>query len=79
MFRARQLTLFLLAAGLLAGCGGTTRHEGGVAERSLGKGEHQVWLFQPKDKKPKALVVFIHGRGGKREDTPYYHLSLIHI
>ena len=22
---------------------------------------------------PKALVVFIHGRGGKREDTPYYH------
>jgi dienelactone hydrolase len=72
VFRARHLTIILLA-GLLAGCGGTAKHEGGVVERSVGKGEHQVWLFQPKGQTPKALVVFIHGRGGKREDTPYYH------
>jgi dienelactone hydrolase len=72
VFRLRHLTVIFLA-GLLAGCGGTAKREGGVAERSVGKGEHQVWLFEPKGREPKALVVFIHGRGGAREDTPYYH------
>jgi dienelactone hydrolase len=72
VFRARHLTVLLLA-GLLAGCGGTAKREGGVVESSVGNGEHQVWLFEPKGRAPKALVVFIHGRGGKREDTPYYH------
>ena len=64
--------MFLLA-GLVAGCGGTAEHQGGVVERSVGTREHQVWLFEPKGQEPKALVVFIHGRGDKREDTPYYH------
>jgi dienelactone hydrolase len=72
VLRARHLTLIVLA-GLLAGCGGATKREGGVVERSVGTGEHQVWMFRPKGHAPKALVVFIHGRGGKREDTPYYH------
>jgi dienelactone hydrolase len=72
VFRTRHLTL-IFVAGLLAGCGGTAKREGGVAERSVGKSEHQVWLFEPRGREPKRLVVFIHGRGGKREDTPYYH------
>ncbi len=72
MFRARHLTPILLA-GLLVGCGGSTKLEHGVVERSVATGVHQVWLFEPKTEKPKALVVFIHGRGGAREDTPYYH------
>ena len=72
MFRARHLTPFLVA-GLLAGCGGSAEPEGGVLERSLGEGTNQVWLFEPKGQEPKALVVFLHGRGDAREDTPYYH------
>jgi acetyl esterase/lipase len=72
VFRAKHLTLLFLAC-LLAGCGATTRREGGVVERSVGKGAHRVWLFEPRDQEPKALVVFIHGRGDAREDTPYYH------
>jgi dienelactone hydrolase len=71
VFHAKHLTLLILA-GLLAGCG-ATKPEHGVAERSVGTGVHQVWLFEPKAQEPKALVVFIHGRGGAREDTPYYH------
>lgn len=72
MFRARHLTP-LLVAGLLAGCGGSAEPTRGVAERSVGEGTHQVWLFEPKSREPKALVVFLHGRGDAREDTPYYH------
>jgi len=59
---------------LLVGCGGSSaKPERGVAERTVGDGTHQVWLFEPKEQKPKALVVFLHGRGDTREDTPYYH------
>ena len=73
MFRARHLTPFVVA-GLLAGCGGNSaKPERGVAERSVGAGTNQVWLFEPKGQEPKALVVFLHGRGDAREDTPYYH------
>jgi dienelactone hydrolase len=32
-----------------------------------------VWLFAPASRKPKVMVVFVHGRGDAREDTPYYH------
>jgi dienelactone hydrolase len=63
----------LVVAGLLAGCGGSADPTRGVAERSVGEGTHQVWLFEPEGKEPKALVVFLHGRGDAREDTPYYH------
>lgn len=63
-----------MVAGLLVGCGGSSaKPERGVAERTVGDGTHQVWLFEPKEQKPKALVVFLHGRGDTREDTPYYH------
>jgi pimeloyl-ACP methyl ester carboxylesterase len=63
----------LVVAGLLAGCGGSAEPTRGVAERSVGEGTHQVWLFEPEGQEPKALVVFLHGRGDAREDTPYYH------
>ena len=66
--------MLLLGAALLAGCGGgPARHERVVVERSVGRGVRQVWLFEPKDEEPKALVVFIHGRGDAVEDTPAYH------
>ena len=72
MFCARHLTPFVVA-GLVAGCGGSAKPERGVAERSVGTGPNQVWLFEPKGHEPKALLVFLHGRGDAREDTPYYH------
>lgn len=76
MLRARHLTLILVPF-LLTGCGGTSTSAKpkapSVLEGSVGKGTHQVWLFEPRGRKPRALVVFIHGRGDAREDTPYYH------
>jgi pimeloyl-ACP methyl ester carboxylesterase len=73
VFRPRQLTL--VAVVLLAGCGGGSSGEKqhGVTERSIGRGAHQVWLFEPKEEQPNALVVFIHGRGDPAEDTPAHH------
>lgn len=72
MFRARLLTL--IAVALLAGCGGGAKPKAhGVSERSVGRGTHQVWLFEPRGQEPKALVVFIHGRGDVTEDTPANH------
>lgn len=44
-----------------------------VAEHSYGHGSDQVWVFEPEGRKPKALVLFVHGAGDAREDTPYYH------
>jgi pimeloyl-ACP methyl ester carboxylesterase len=74
VFRAKHLTVLIVPA-LLASCGATTPKPKahGVVERSVGRGTHQVWLFKPRGREPKALVVFIHGRGDAREDTPYYH------
>jgi dienelactone hydrolase len=65
----------LIGVALLAGCGGSSSERGqhGVVERSIGKGTHQVWLFEPKGDEPKSLVVFIHGRGDVTEDTPANH------
>jgi len=65
----------LIGVALLAGCGGGSSERGqhGVVERSIGKGTHQVWLFEPKGDEPKSLVVFIHGRGDVTEDTPANH------
>ena len=76
MLGARHLTALVVSL-LLAGCGTTGTSvkpkTGGVLERSVGQGRHQVWLFEPRGQAPKSLVVFIHGRGDVREDTPYYH------
>jgi pimeloyl-ACP methyl ester carboxylesterase len=65
----------LIGVALLAGCGGGSNEpkQHGVAERSIGKGTHQVWLFEPKGEDPKSVVVFIHGRGDVTEDTPANH------
>jgi pimeloyl-ACP methyl ester carboxylesterase len=71
---SRLKYLTLIAAALLAGCGGAAgSKEQGINERSVGKGPRQVWLFEPTNGKPKAMVVFIHGRGDATEDTPRYH------
>jgi dienelactone hydrolase len=70
----------IVALALLAGCGGGGKSTGGVVERSVGKGGHQVWLFEPRGREPRALVVFLHGLGGKTEDTPANHLPwLLHL
>jgi len=65
---------------LLAGCGGGSSQprQPGVVERSIGKGAHQVWLFEPKGVEPRSLVVFIHGRGDVTEDTPANHRPWLH-
>jgi pimeloyl-ACP methyl ester carboxylesterase len=67
----------LIGVALLAGCGGggssQPKQQHGVSERSVGRGVHQVWLFEPKGEEPRSLVVFIHGRGDMTEDTPTNH------
>jgi hypothetical protein len=44
-----------------------------MSEHSYGTGPDQVWVFKPEGRKPRALVLFVHGAGDDREDTPYYH------
>jgi len=44
-----------------------------VSEHSYGRGADQVWVYGPEGRKPRALVLFVHGAGDAREDTPYYH------
>lgn len=81
MSRTRHLTLLLLGVALLSACGGGSKpRQQGIVERSIGKGVHQVWLFEPRGVQPKALVVFIHGRGDATEDTPANHRPwLLHL
>jgi len=80
VLRAKQLTILIVPL-LFAACGGSSTEQAAapsVIERSVGQGTHQVWIFQPSNRRPKATVVFIHGRGDKREDTPYYHRPWLH-
>jgi dienelactone hydrolase len=74
VLRTKHLTALVVPV-LLAGCGASrpTPSPPSVTEHSVGLGPHQVWRFEPRGREPKALVVVIHGRGGAREDTPYYH------
>jgi dienelactone hydrolase len=44
-----------------------------VSERSYGHGRDRVWVFSPQGRKPRAVVVFVHGAGDEKETTPYYH------
>jgi dienelactone hydrolase len=44
-----------------------------VSERSYGHGRDRVWVFSPHGRKPRAVVVFVHGAGDEKETTPYYH------
>jgi dienelactone hydrolase len=73
VLRPRHLTL-LAGVALLAGCGGgSSAKPTGVSVRSVGQGTHQVWIFEPRGREPRAMVVFLHGAGGEVEDTPFNH------
>jgi dienelactone hydrolase len=37
--------------------------DGTMVTGPLGSGARQVWLFQPKDRAPRALVILVHGSG----------------
>ena len=60
--------LVVLAA---AGCGGE-QSKATVTEQSFGSGPNRVWIFRPPGK-PTSVVLFLHGQGGVRETTPFYH------
>lgn len=67
--------VFLLLPLLLAGCGHTAAPH--VAQppfrvHSFGQGATRVWVFAPAAR-PRLVVLFVHGLGGQRETTPYYH------
>src|SRR5213078_4299514 len=72
----RAVTILLAAAALFAAAGVRLARESrgvAVSERSYGQGRDRVWLFSPGRRKPRAVVVFVHGAGGEKETTPYYH------
>ena len=62
-----------IVAAATAGCGGRSAPPP-LVERSVGRGPHQLWVFQEKGREPKSVVVFLHGLGGPSEDTPINHL-----
>jgi predicted esterase len=58
---------------LLAACG--AQHHAvapSFTVHSYGSGATRAWVFEP-SVKPKLTVLFVHGLGGQRETTPYYH------
>ena len=68
MRRALLVLPFLLAA-----CG--AQHPAAAPSftvHSYGHGATRAWVFEP-SVKPKLIVLFVHGLGGQRETTPYYH------
>lgn len=72
----KRLLLLAPLAGLAVGCGGggggTTTHAASKPGR-VGDGPREAW-FYPAAGKPRSLVVFLHGYGGAREETPVNHL-----
>ena len=67
-----------------AACGGKSKAtrppEPAVVESSLGRGAQQVWMFRPARGRPRSLVLFFHGYGGKIETTPALHRPwLLHL
>jgi len=46
-------------------------------ENSYGSGADKVWVFVPAHRKPRVLVIFLHGLGNEAETTPIYHLPWI--
>ena len=44
-----------------------------VSEHAYGLGRDRVWVIGPNGRKPRAVVVFLHGAGDEKETTPYYH------
>ncbi len=68
----RVVLLFPL---LLTACGHAPAHQAAapqVTVSSYGRGALRSWIFVPPTK-PKLIVIFVHGLGGQRETTPYYH------
>ena len=60
---------------VLLGCGESfPSHATSVGP--IGKGASGVWLYRPAGK-PKDLVIFFHGQGGRTEATPANHLPWI--
>jgi predicted alpha/beta-hydrolase family hydrolase len=69
----RRALLFLPL--VLAGCGHTTaRHaaQPSFTVSTYGTGALRAWVFAPATR-PRLVVLFVHGLGGQRETTPYYH------
>jgi predicted esterase len=66
-------TLLVLPLLVLAGCGGASQRPAAApfVVHSYGSGAARAWVFAPP--KPKLIVLFVHGLGGRRETTPYYH------
>jgi predicted alpha/beta-hydrolase family hydrolase len=56
----------------LLGCGGGNYPDHPTAAGPLGQGSNGVWLFRPAGK-PKNVVIFFHGQGGREEATPVNH------
>ena len=44
-----------------------------VAESAYGRGADRVWVFRPKHREPKHVVLFVHGLGDQLETTPAHH------
>jgi pimeloyl-ACP methyl ester carboxylesterase len=66
--------LFLAAALLAAGCGGSSQSESAKEHGPLGSGPDAVWYW-PAAGKPKSVVVFLHGYSGTAaEETPVNHV-----
>src|SRR5213076_868997 len=70
--REMRRTLLVLPL-LLAACGGAQHRAAAptFTEHLYGSGASRVWVFAPP--KPKLIVLFVHGLGGQRETTPYFH------
>lgn len=63
----------LLLPLLLASCGTSAVHTSpAFTVQRYGSGAQRVWVFTPAAK-PKLIVLFVHGLGGQRETTPYFH------
>jgi pimeloyl-ACP methyl ester carboxylesterase len=72
----KRLLLLVPLAVLAVGCGGGTKQDAGSAVRPpgpVGAGAREVW-FYPAKGEAKSLVVFLHGYGGAREETPVNHV-----
>ena len=69
MKRLLLLLLLLPLAALAVGCGGGARR---ATPGHLGSGPREVW-FYPAGDKARSLVIFLHGYGGAREETPANH------
>jgi predicted esterase len=68
--------LLLAAVLVTAACGGSSAPKLNPLQQQgpLGSGPRQVWFYAAKGK-PRSLVVFLHGYGGRVEETPANHVD----